>query len=136
MKLNTIALPTLRHRRKPRQSRAPAQRQQNRFDLIISMLGQCQGSWRYRMFVIPRGPALNGKLCKRSVARASGGIFRALASLATGIDPANNEWHVQLLAHLLALALKIFSRRLEAMMNVNSGYLAWPFLMTRQQQCR
>ena len=136
MKLNTIALPMPRHGRKPRQSRTPAQCQQNRFDLIISMLGQCQGSWPCRMFVFPRGPALNGKLCKRSVARASGGIFRALASLTNNVNPANNEWHVQLSTHLLALALKIVSRRLEAMMNVNSSYLPWPFLMARQQQCR
>jgi len=70
----------------------------------------------------------------RLVPGAPRSILRALPAGMAGIHAPNRQRYLELFAKSLAMVLKVISRSLQSMMNVQCMNLPWPFLRARQQQ--
>ena len=134
MKLNASALPAPEHGSDPWQPRTSAKRQKDGLDLVISMLRECQSFGLRWVLGIRNRPTLYGQTCECAVSRPPRSIFGALADIGTGGDLSNGQRYFEMCTYPFAMALKIISSGLQAMMDMNSTHLAGPFLMAGQQQ--
>ena len=80
-----MAFELRRHRRQAGQAGAPAQGQQQGFNLVVGMLGQQHRPQRQ----------CAGLLRQRGITGGAGGIFGALPGLVAGVDMADVQGHTQ-----------------------------------------
>jgi hypothetical protein len=70
----------------------------------------------------------------RLIPGAPRSVLRALPAGMAGVHAPNRQRYLELFAKSLAMVLKVISRSLQSMMNVQCMNLVWPFLRARQQQ--
>ena len=75
-----------------------------------------------------------GEYAKSFITNFAGCFFGALSRRVAGIDPLHCEGHTELRAKLDAIPLKVVSRSLQAVVDVNGVNLPRPFLGAAKQQ--
>lgn len=122
------ALPGGWHGAQARQTTAPAQGQQKRLNLIVSVLRNCYiFSSCLRIFI-------KRYSLKSLITSTPCRSLRTLTWCVTAIDPFQPQWHAKLCTKSLAMPLEIIGRSLQTMVNVNRMNLTRPFFSAGQQQ--
>ena len=115
-KANAKTLEFGRHAGEARHTGATAERQQQRFDLVIGMLRQ-RDCTNFK---------LDGFACQRGVARLAGGVFGTLASRIFCLYAHHVQRHVKGHTSGLAVPHKIISGSLQAVVDMNRRDPPWP----------
>ena len=110
------------------QTSAPAERQQQGFNLIIGMLGHGNGCERRLL-----GIAM-GQLQQALVACNAGRILRALTTGVSGLHVPDAQRQAQAFAQTLAMLLECECSRLQAVVDMQGMYLARPPACAQHQQ--
>ena len=121
---DAVPLELRRHGCQTRQSRAPAQRQQQGFDLVVGMLGQQHRPQRQ----------CTGLLRQGGVTGSAGGVFGALPGLVAGVHMADVQGHAQPGAQLRAMGNEGVGRSLQPVVHMQRVDTAGPAGMGGQQQ--
>ncbi len=126
MKLNAVPLHAKRHSGQTVDTGAPAERDQQRLDLIIRMLRKRDMS----QFVF------QGQLAQRHVTRTPRRVLGTFARCMPRVDTAYVQGNAKSRARDGAMRLKVIRGALEPVVNMNRVHLTWPAAGGGMKECR